>query len=124
MAIILTMKPMIQNETALRFLAVHSVQGMETVDVPNASQNSAKIQEESVSVAMFQTANLVECRMFAINATKMIRASFLPFLVINVFYVIKVQLVQDVKAVWIQINVVNAQMDSNWIFQKEAHLLA
>jgi hypothetical protein len=95
-ATILTMKPMIQKETVLRFLAVHSVQEMEPVDVPNASQNSAKIQEESVSVAMFQTANLVECQMFAINATKMIRASFLPFLVINVFYAIKVQLVQDV----------------------------
>jgi hypothetical protein len=118
------MKPMIQKETALRFLAVHSVQGMELKDVPNASKNSAKIQEEFVSVAMFQTASLVECRMFAINATKTIRASFLPFLVINVFYVIKVQLVQDAKAVWIQINVVNAQMDFNWIFQKEAHLLA
>ena len=95
-AILLTMKPMVQKETVLRFMAVHYVQEMEPLDEPNASQNSAKIQEESVSVAMFLIANLVECQMFAINATKMIRASFLPFLVINVFYVIKLQLALDV----------------------------
>jgi hypothetical protein len=95
-AITLAITQTIQEETVQIFQDAHLAQEMGLKDVANASQDSTKIQEEPVSVAMFQTANLVECRMFAINVMKTIKVSVFQFLVINVFYVIKLQLALDV----------------------------
>jgi hypothetical protein len=88
MEITLTITQTKQEETVQGFQGAHFAQEME-LNVPNASQDSTKIQEEFVSVAMFLNANLVECRMFAINAMKTIKVSLFQFMVTIVLYVIQ-----------------------------------